>query len=358
VSLSRVAGRNLVFSSTRQKVYELNDTAAEVWRSLHDGRAPRSIVERLVKEGHAPASADGYVSSMLAEWNRLGIRPPLQKLVRSCANERLRQSIDLTGLRICLRFRMPQAQASSQIFEHLAVDGQSHDVTFDIVNRGRECHLYRNRQWIDACSCEGLAPVLKGRLMTEVLQGDTHVLALHAATLAFRRRLLLLCGRPGAGKSTLTLALAHAGFGFASDDLALLHTDGKVSGVPFAAAVKPGSWPLVAKLWPRLLHAPVFVRGDGKRVRYVVPHAIDSPGAKPVGWVVLLCRERNADATLAPIDFSEALEGLLAGAYADRERLTTAGFAALITAVARARCFRLVYADLNDAVRTLQRACQ
>jgi hypothetical protein len=74
--------------------------------------------------------------------------------------------------------------------------------------------------------------------------------------------------------------------------------------------------------------------------------------------VVLLRRERNADVTLAPIDFSEALEGLLTGAYADRERLTTAGFAALITAVARARCFRLVYADLNDAVRTLQRACQ
>jgi hypothetical protein len=71
---------------------------------------------------------------------------------------------------------------------------------------------------------------------------------------------------------------------------------------------------------------------------------------------VLLQRERSADARLTAIDLPEALEGLLAGASANRDRLNTVAFAAVVTALAKAKCFRLVYADLADAVRTLQRA--
>lgn len=355
VTLSRIAARNLVFTSTHQRVYELNDIAAGIWRQLRLGRAPGNIVQVLIGAGNPAARAQAMVESLLEEWNRLGIRPPLPRLARPPHGLRT-LAIDLAGLRIGLRFHTPHAQATSQLVEHLAVDGHASGITLDIVGRDNECHLYRNRQWIDACSREGLAPLLKARLMTEVLDGDAHVLALHAATLAFRRRLLLLCGRPGGGKSTLSLALARAGFDFAGDDLALLHANGRVSGVPFPAAIKRGSWPLVAKLCPSVLRATTYIRADGKRVRYVVPDEIDTAGAKPVGWVVLLQRERNADARLTAIDLPEALEGLLAGAYANRDRLNTVAFAAVVTALAKAKCFRLVYADLADAVRTLQRA--
>lgn len=357
VTLSRIAARNLVFSSTHQRVYELNDVAAGIWRQLRLGRTPERIVEGLVEAGNAPARAGAIIASILQEWNRLGIRPPLPPLARPPLGLRA-LAINLAGLRMRLRIHTPHAQSTSHLFEHLAVGGHAGGVALDIVARDREYHVYRDRQWIDACSREGLAPILKARMMTEVLDGDTHVLALHAATLAFQRRLLLLCGPPGGGKSTLSLALAKAGFNFAGDDLALLHANGRVSGVPFPAAIKRGSWPLLAKLWPNVSRATTFVRPDGKRVRYVVPDEIDSAGTRPVGWVVLLHRERGADASLAAIDLPEALEGLLAGACADCNRLTTAGFSAAVTALAKAKCFRLVYADLADAVRTLQRAVQ
>ncbi|WOH56115.1 MULTISPECIES: hypothetical protein [Bradyrhizobium] len=42
---------------------------------------------------------------------------------------------------------------------------------------------------------------------------------------------LLLCGQPGAGKSTLALELVDAGFQYAGDDVALIGADGTICGI-------------------------------------------------------------------------------------------------------------------------------
>lgn len=360
VSLRTIDGCNLVFSSSHQKVYELNEAAALIWRSLHNGRADGNAEKQLVAMGLPPSTAGAFVRTMLSELSRLGIRPPPAARARPpSGGKRLQYVIEVAGLTICFRFGSQQALSRARIFSHLAASGSAPDMVIDVIGRGQEQHVYRNGHWLDACAEEELAPFLKALLMTEILASSHYELALHAATLAHNERLLLLCGRPGAGKTTLTLALAHAGLGFAGDDLALVRANGTVTGVPFPAAVKPGSWPLIARRFPELRCAITHRRPDGRRVRYVVPRSSAGPFGHTVGWVVFLERQRTLErATLSPLPVSRALEGLLDGAHTHDSRLTTRGFSALVDCIAEARYFTLSYADLEDATRVLLRGCR
>src|SRR5688572_29497979 len=50
-SLQVLAGRNLLFSEAEQSVYELNDIAAYVWRSLDQGLTAEATIAELVHVG-------------------------------------------------------------------------------------------------------------------------------------------------------------------------------------------------------------------------------------------------------------------------------------------------------------------
>lgn len=355
--LARTAGRNLVFSETRQKIYQFNDTAASIWRSLRAGHRPEDVIDGMVECGLDRSKAERYVRSMLAEWGKCGLRPPLSMPPRGTA--RLYQGIELAGLKIGIRYWTTQAQLCARLFQHFETTGAKPSVLFDVVENDLEHHIFRNDVWVDACAAEEVAPVLKARLMTEVLDEGAYELALHVACLVRNERLLLIAGAPGAGKTTLALALAHAGFGFAGDDLALVDQKGRVTGIPFAAAVKTGAWPLVASFHSDFYTFPVFRRPDRKRVRYVLPiDPICEPNAH-VGWIVCLDRRNDAGKTqLGPLDSTETLQRVLDGACARQNRLTMAGFTGLLSATERAQFFHLSTSRLGKAVSCLQEACR
>jgi len=118
--------------------------------------------------------------------------------------------------------------------------------------------------------------------------------------------------------------------------------------VPFAPAVKTGSWPLAARWAPMLAAEPAHLRTDDQWTRYL-PMAGQSAPMRLRG-VLLLQRSEGAAARLEPIDPVEALTTILDSAYASSHRIDGDALTALANRVSNAVCARLHYSDLDAAV--------
>ncbi len=200
--------------------------------------------------------------------------------------------------------------------------------------------------------------MVRAKLLAEVLRQRNYELALHAAALLRNGRTLLLCGKPGSGKTTLAVGLIQAGFGYAADDVTLLDAAGQGIGLAFAPGVKSGSWPILGEYFPELDGSAIYRRPDRKRVRFLLPKNHVPSGPRPVGWVVLLCRKRDTEPSLQVIDPTDILSGLLNGALARNEQLSSTAFDVLCQVIRSVQGFRLTYARLDDAVHLLKTACR
>ena len=360
ISFRTIAGHNVLFNEADQKLLEVNDTAAYIWCAIADGLGYETILHELVSHGLASGTAKGYLDAAFEQWTSLGFVKPVSEPVFGTLVDKagFHQDIQVAGTSIRIRYATSLAPTVAPIFEHLEIRDVTPDTVLDVVERNGQIDLFRNGDWLFCCSHEEIATTLKGHLMDEVLEGAAYELALHAATLVRSERALLVCGHPGAGKTTLTLALVEAGFGFAGDDLALLNSQGLVTGVPFAPAVKAGAWNLVAAFRPDIRDMKIFRRPDRRRVRYPAPRSLVSAAAYPVDWLVLLDRHPDAEAALTPVDPVSAIRWMLKESYAQSRKLSTAGFKAVSDAIERASYYRLTYSRLEDAVELLDRICR
>jgi hypothetical protein len=355
--LACIKGQNVLFSPSGKAIFSLNDTAAEIWRCLEDGMRPREIAAEIADCGVEPSRAHAYVESALAEWEQAGVLRPC--LPSSLARDgQLATVIGLAGVAVGILYPSTIARWANAPFRHLEVAGGTADIQLHIIDREDRIQLFRNGEWLLSCSAAELPTALKGQLLAEVLSKAPYELAVHSACLLSGGCSLLLCGNPGAGKTTLAMALVDAGFGFAGDDVTLLDSDGQSIGLPFAPAVKPGAWPVLAPYCPELLSASVFRRPDGMHVRYPAPRGPACCDPHRVGWVVVLDREAGATARLQPIDPAGALRGLLDGAFARGGELSSSAFQVLARVIESAHTWRLTYSRLEDAVRLLGQTCR
>ena len=348
VSLAFIGEHGVLFDEAGQRLFELDEGMAFVWNRLAAGASIGRIAEEVTGRGLPDGQVLAWLDQALADWTRLGlIRPPA-----------VRQRLDIGGTRIEIRYATAAlADLAAPGFRHLeAVRGRTDDgpdSRFDVAEEDGAVVIRRGALGLATCRPDGIVPALRGALTLEAVERGRHEVALHAATLAVGGHALLLTGCPGAGKSTLAVALAQSGLGLAGDDVALLGADGRVTGLRFAPALKPGSWPLLAGMRPDLLDLPVHVRYDSQQVRFLdgVPSA--GEGSFPVRWIVGLDRRDGAGPALEPMDPLETLRDLIGGAASADDRLGTGGFQALARLLDTAECYRLTYARLDDAVALL-----
>lgn len=352
--LVHIKGQNVLFSESQRAIFALNDSAAEIWRLLQEGTPAYATSGSYVD----PLDVNGHVKAALKDWERLGLIRPRISSIDLSPHAHVNQVLAVAGRRIRILYPAAHAFPANTVFKHLEAQEETADTLLQLVEHGDRLHLLRNGDWLSSCAPDEIATALKGELLSDVLRHCPYELALHAAALIKGERIVLLCGNPGAGKTTLTLALAQVGFGFAADDVTLLNSDGLGVGLPFAPAVKPGAWSLLAKHVPGLDIAPIFRRPDGKRVRYVVPTSITvSSAPRPIGAVILLRRDHNARPSLDPVDPVAALRGLLSGAFAPGGELSAAAFDVLAGVIGSAPVYSLTYSGLDDAVDLIGRAC-
>jgi hypothetical protein len=184
-------------------------------------------------------------------------------------------------------------------------------------------------------------PVLTVALM-ELLKRRS-LFPVHAAGLALDGRGLLLAGARGAGKSTLTIALAKRGFSFLTDDMVLL-------------AESPRGWQLRAfpddvdlcddtlDLFPELRTLREEELPAGWLKRQIRP---DRQFGAPIEWtvparVIVFPSIRSGDeSSLDPLSADEALLELAPNVLLTDAAVAQRHFDALAGVVSQCRCYRL-----------------
>lgn len=353
VTLLFLGGRKILFSERRQQLFDLNDCAAFLACRLEEGGATfGALADALAGKGVAAGAAAAVVRDLLLAWSReallvadgvSGRAPPAHR----------RQSIAVAGVALSIAYGNAALSAlMAPLFAHLEARPHGSSVDYEVCaadglvligRQGRPAAIVTERQ---------AAPALKALLLEEVMAGADALTALHAACLVRNGGAMLLSGAPGAGKSTLALALMATGFGYGGDDVTLLGRGALVRGLPFAPAVKAGSWRRIGHLGHALRDVPVHYRLDDRPVRYV-PLRESCSNWTPFQWLILLNRQRGASPALTPCPPAQALSHLIAGASSPSGRMSIACLQSFLAMLSNNQCRTLTYSDASQAVPLL-----
>lgn len=267
------------------------------------------------------------------------------------------ETIELAGVYITLCFES-QAALDTMIepFLGLKVSVAKSDAQIVVVEADDKIGIScadDNLVWVDYAQS---LPVLK-MAITEAVMMAAEGLLIHAATTLTGSKAILLLGGPGAGKSTLALALARVGHKVAGDDLLVLDESGRGRALRLPATLKPGSWSLLSETYPEIKEAHTFHRLDGQDARYIQVAEEDANGAFDVGWILLLDRQEVEEARLSDLTVDEVFAAVLGASWSGAEELEAHEFHAIATCIKGARIARLTYSNLECAVNLLDNMC-
>jgi hypothetical protein len=189
-----------------------------------------------------------------------------------------------------------------------------------------------------AVLAETVTARLAGRLADAV--------ALHAGTVAWNGRTVLIPGSSGAGKSLLTAWLAGRGFDYCGDELAVLAANGReAAGFPRALMLKPDGEAQLASL-PRLAGSAGERTEAGLILRPPEPAA---PAGRrlPCGLILFVAYSAGAALSLTPVSPGRAALKLMA-CNVNAANLADGGLAAMTRLTRDTPAVELVYGAFDQ----------
>jgi Coenzyme PQQ synthesis protein D (PqqD) len=353
VSFSLLDDRPVLFSESAQKIYELNQTAAYIWCCLLDNDPADAICEKLAEQGLTRVEARKHVHQALSNWRSLRLLETEWSFDErhSFAAKVGKLSVQIqTSSKLLTEVLTPLFNQPSSVSEKI-------EDTFGVVEIDGQASIFHNGACIARCTLNELVPSLKAHITELVVCKSAPDIVLHAACLVSGDKALLISGRPGAGKTTLAIHLMAAGLGYAADDIVMIAPDGRATGVPFAPALKPGSWTMAEKYYPAVGRYAVHRRPDGKRVRYLETMPAAVKGSVPVGWIIFIKRAPDVPARLVPLGQLETISRLIDASYSPDGKLSDEGFHAIKQTLHIAEAFELQYSDAGQARDVVVELC-
>lgn len=367
----------VLFHAPAQALYRLNTSAAFIWCLLEQGCEREGILAQLVSTfSLSGKTATKYLHESEKTFGELGVIKGFEKPAPEPEiNHEIQQSIEysddqfvierryrLLTTRFLLRFS-DNAQHSliAPVLNHLSdIEDIEQTTTVDILeDKSGRITLCRDRVPLLHCdNLNQLAPKAKSLVWQTAVHSHDFFLDIHAGVVGDGDQCILLPAPPGSGKSSLTLALAHHGYEFFSDEVALLHEPGfQVESVPLAACVKESGLGLISQYYPEVCNLESHMRSDGKIVRYLPPDAANIPAngtKRPVAAIIFPRFDPSAAFDFSPMSKLEALVLLLQECLIVDSVLNPKKIEDLLNWIKQTPCYRLTNHNLDKAVKSIQ----
>ncbi len=205
---------------------------------------------------------------------------------------------------------------------------------YQIVGDGEDVGGQRRR--------EEVIPFVEWGINWCVISTRADFLQLHAATMVYDGKGVILAAGSGGGKSTLVVGLMARGWTYLSDEFALINPSTlNAHAFPKAVCVKAGAFGIVRELGLSFAGRPHYVKGLKGRVGYVNPREL---GPKTIGTqarirlVVFPKYTSGRQPRLNPLTRAKAVFAL-AGSALNRHVFADQGVSVLSRVVREAECF-------------------
>ncbi len=199
-----------------------------------------------------------------------------------------------------------------------------------------------------------IVPYLEWAINAAAVERLKDFYLLHAGVVAHGDRALVLPAASGSGKTTLIAALLAAGFGYLSDEIAVVDpSTGHL--LPFAKSlyVREGSRSVLAPLYPELRAAARFQQTDAQPIWYLCPrNEWLPPAAVPLSHVILPTYEPGAATRLSRVGRSDVLKRFLEQSFNLRDH-GASGVGGLVRLLQSAECYELTYGHLDEAIAAI-----
>lgn len=341
-------------------LFILNPTASLIWQWTKECNSVHEVAARLAEYfsiGFERAVHD--VGQLLASWSEtLFFSPETRKEPRELASF-VRSSDEYEGYfrleRAVIRLSLDSKELRDEILprlEHLRTTSAGcRPHSFHLRTDGSGIAIYHEDQMLGKEENTAAARAFLLPEMLRVAQGEGEWLALlHAGACGFESRAIIFPAASHSGKTTLAAALMHSGGRFLSDDSVALTDSFGIPAMPFALAIREGSWRVLANRLPNLNKIDAFSR-FGQQVRFLPPTPVGECSQIAVEAVALVFTRYVIDVEDARVEAIDTLEALVrlreSGFWVAHNRTSIADF---LNWIEKLRAYTMTYSDLDQAV--------
>jgi hypothetical protein len=316
-----------VYNAAKGHLYALNPAAGVAWLCLTDGISDHETTSTIAStfDVERTIAAEWFYNS-LQMFRRLGLlgsseqaatapKSPEAKIRSSAfpAKPPSGQGVDYELLDTTFRLRAPMSirRQIDTLIGNVFLDPskKAHpSIQIDIVPREDAWEIAMDGHTTIQCETPSVAAELEQILVQAIVPMTPHLMTLHAAALQRAGRIVLLVGSSGVGKTTLSVALARAGWRFGCDEIVLLGRDLNLRALPLPPCIKADSFSLVETWFPELRALPEHNRLGGI-VKYL-PIKSTPLEAGPID-IIFPNRAPDRDTTIQPLNYFAGLQRLL-----------------------------------------------